>query len=389
MAIEEHKDKVLVIDDELGPRESLRFLLKEEFTVRCESSTDSGLKALQEMHPDIVVMDIKMPGKTGIDGLREIRAVDPNVSVVMLTGFGTLETAQEAIRHGANDYVKKPFDAEEMRNLVRKYVARSKVSRQRADAIETLSSLNRSLRQELDEKEDMASLGQASREFVHDIRNPLSVICGYVQLLMDQFENASDLSMADRTAEMHDYLLRMDRSVRRCQEMAKLWSSLGKHDASHMETCDMGAIANEVCDSYAAVVEKAHACLVRDDIAAGGVVRGDSLQLFRAAQNLVSNAIQALPDKYGSVRVSCLIDGDRVVFRVHDNGCGIPASQVDAAFDPYFTTRQGVGGMGLGLFITRKVAELHNGAVSLDNGPEGGAIATLSLPRLSAEARSG
>ncbi len=386
MTTDKQKDAVLVIDDELGPRESLRFLLKEEFTVRCEISVDKGVQALKELHPDLVIMDIKMPGKTGIQGLKEIRAVDANVSVIMLTGFGTLETAQEAIRHGANDYVKKPFDAVEMRDFVRKYVARSKVTRQRAQAIEELSSLNRELRHELDEKEHMASLGQASREFVHDIRNPLSVVCGYVQLLMDQFESTADLPGADRTADVRDYLARMDRSVRRCQDMAKLWSSLGKRDAARMETCDMAEIADEVCGSCIGLAEKAHGRIECGPIADSCVVRGDSLQLFRAVQNLVSNAIQALPAAYGVVRVMCRADADRVVVEVRDNGCGIPAEQVDTIFDPYFTTKQGVGGMGLGLFITRKVAELHNGSISLTNAPEGGAVATLALPRFGGEA---
>ncbi len=384
MTTETKRDKVLVIDDELGPRESLRFLLKEEFTVRCESSVDKGVVALREMHPDVVVMDIKMPGKTGIDGLKEIRAVDANVSVIMLTGFGTLETAQEAIRHGANDYVKKPFDAREMREFVRKYTARTTLARQRATVIEELSVLNRDLQRELDAKEHMASLGQASREFVHDILNPLSVVCGYVQLLMEQFENSAGLP-GEPASEAREYLARMDRSVRRCQEMAKLWSSLGKPEDARLDVCRMDDILDEVCDNCAAMAEQAGGRIERSAVVDACVVRGDSLQLFRAIQNLIGNAIQALPPAHGCVHVSCAPDGDRVVVRIKDNGCGIPLDRIDSVFDPYYTTKQGAGGMGLGLFITRKVAELHGGAVSLANSPDGGAVATLALPRLHVE----
>ena len=86
--------RVLVIDDELGPRESLRILLKNEYEVITADSVARGLQYLRERQPDAIVMDIRMPGTSGIEGLREIRQIDPNVSVIMLTGYGALETAQ-------------------------------------------------------------------------------------------------------------------------------------------------------------------------------------------------------------------------------------------------------------------------------------------------------
>src|SRR6056297_360381 len=102
------KDRLLVIDDEFGPRESLRFLFKDIYNVDCADSVDNGIRALKKNAPDCIITDIKMPRKSGIEGLQEIRAIDPHVSIIMLTGFGSLETAQEAIRHGATDYLKKP-----------------------------------------------------------------------------------------------------------------------------------------------------------------------------------------------------------------------------------------------------------------------------------------
>ena len=126
------QDTVLIIDDERGPRESLRFLLKNEYNVTCAESVDRGVLWLREEQPDLIIMDIRMPGKDGIEGLFEIRKLDKHVSVVMLTGYGALETAQQALRLGANDYLNKPFDAEEMRQIVRRYVQRTKLERKRA-----------------------------------------------------------------------------------------------------------------------------------------------------------------------------------------------------------------------------------------------------------------
>src|SRR5438270_11268374 len=117
--------QILVIDDEMGPRESLRMLLKPNYQVHTADNVELGLQLLQEKAPDAIVMDIRMPGTNGIDGLRKIREIDPYLSVIMLTGFGALETAQEALRLGANDYINKPFDAAKMREVISRNVQRT------------------------------------------------------------------------------------------------------------------------------------------------------------------------------------------------------------------------------------------------------------------------
>src|SRR3954462_13089051 len=121
--------QVLVIDDEMGPRESLRMLLKPNYQVHTADCVESGIKLLKEKNPDTIVMDIRMPGISGIEGLRQIREIDPHLSVIMLTGFGALETAKEALRLGANDYISKPFDAGEMRKVIPRNVERTRLQR--------------------------------------------------------------------------------------------------------------------------------------------------------------------------------------------------------------------------------------------------------------------
>src|SRR3954447_22740427 len=153
---------ILVIDDEIGPRESLRMLLKPNYRVHTADCVETGLKLLKEKNPDTIVMDIRMPGTSGIEGLRKIREIDPDVSVIMLTGFGALETAKEALRLGANDYISKPFDAHEMRDVIARNVERTRVHRASERAADELKDLNSRLLQEVAQKERLASLGQAS-----------------------------------------------------------------------------------------------------------------------------------------------------------------------------------------------------------------------------------
>src|ERR1700680_5024135 len=192
--------QILVIDDEIGPRESLRMLLKPNYQVHTADCVEAGIKLLKEKQPDAIVMDIRMPGITGIEGLRQIREIDPHLSVIMLTGFGALDTAKEALRLGANDYISKPFDAREMQEIIGRNVERTRVQRTSEHAAAEIRELNNRLLKELAQKERLASLGQASAEFVHDISNPLTIVWGYVQLLAKRLEQSESETNQNATS---------------------------------------------------------------------------------------------------------------------------------------------------------------------------------------------
>jgi signal transduction histidine kinase len=109
---------------------------------------------------------------------------------------------------------------------------------------------------------------------------------------------------------------------------------------------------------------------------------GDALQITRAIQNVIINAVQASAEKKGSVSVSCTQKDFYVDVRVEDTGSGITPAQMAKIFDPYFTTKQGKSGTGLGLYITKKVVEDHNGSIKVDSTPEVGTTFTVRLPLL-------
>ena len=202
MATSTEQPQILVIDDEMGPRESLRMLLKPNYKAHTADCVEAGIKLLKEKSPDTIVMDIRMPGVSGIEGLRQIREIDPHLSVIMLTGFGALDTAKEALRLGANDYISKPFDAHEMQQVIDRNVERTRAHRTSESAAAEIKELNNRLLQQLAQKERLASLGQASAEFVHDLGNPLTIVWGYVQLLAKRLEKSENGQQQD--ASRHD-----------------------------------------------------------------------------------------------------------------------------------------------------------------------------------------
>ena len=371
--------QVLVIDDEMGPRESLRMLLKPIYQVHTADSVEIGLKLLNEKKPDAIVMDIRMPGITGIEGLRRIRQIDPHLSVIMLTGFGALETAKEALRLGANDYISKPFDAREMREVIGRNVERTRLHRTSESAAAEIKELNNRLLQELAQKERLASLGQASAEFVHDIGNPLTIVWGYVQLLAKKLEESEPTDDPNAVSSNKELEI-IEQNVRLCRDLLTMWQSYGSVEATPHNLISISDIVREVVAGVGAMAKETPVELKCDVTEDPCSLMGDAVQITRAIQNVIINAIQASGDRKGTVEVSCIRKDFYVDVRIADTGQGISPEQIARIFDPYFTTKQGKSGTGLGLFITRKVVDDHNGSIKVDSTPGIGTTITIRLP---------
>src|ERR671936_3102567 len=118
------KPRILVVDDEMGPRESLRMLLKPSYQVKTAESAAAALQELPKIRPDLVILDIKMPDMDGLEALRHIKRADPSIEVVMITAYASLETVKLALSHGAFEYLIKPFSRQDLEDVVRRALLR-------------------------------------------------------------------------------------------------------------------------------------------------------------------------------------------------------------------------------------------------------------------------
>jgi len=116
--------RVLVVDDEIGPRESLRMILKPRYEIATAESGEEALKTVHTFRPDVVFMDIKMPQMDGIELLRRIKGTDPSIEVVMITAYASLETVKNALTHGAFEYLIKPFSRQDLEETARRALVR-------------------------------------------------------------------------------------------------------------------------------------------------------------------------------------------------------------------------------------------------------------------------
>ncbi len=380
--------RVVVIDDERGPRESLRVLLKPTCDVVVADSVARGLESIREQAPDLVILDIRMPERTGIQGLGDIREADEDLCVFMLTGYGDLDTAREAIRLGADDYIRKPFDTREMLALVHDGVRRTRERRAERRQQAELTALAQRLQADLSRHARMAALGLASSEMLHDIRNPLGIIMGYADLLRAELARSTGRGPSSDTPAL-EYLDSIRNSLVHCTEILESWRALGKAAPQTLEAIPVARFLGEIAMASATPQGSARPLLKVEPAARREQISGDRVQLRRAVQNVVQNALQAVEPPAAAVILRCRRDGDWVEIAVEDNGPGIAAEVLPHVFDAFHTTRGDQGGTGLGLFIARQVIETHEGSIAIRSVPGQGTTVSIRLPRLDPSASHG
>ncbi|MCK9614468.1 MAG: response regulator [Candidatus Omnitrophica bacterium] len=111
---------ILICDDEEGVRESLNLILGEDYNLAFTGNGNEALRYLEKANPDLIIMDIKMPQKNGLEALKELRQKKPNIKVIMVTGYQSVETAAEASKYGILEYITKPFESSLVKETVQK-----------------------------------------------------------------------------------------------------------------------------------------------------------------------------------------------------------------------------------------------------------------------------
>ena len=218
--------RVLIIDDDRGPRESVRFILKYDYEVHTAASMREGIDRMKAAAPaggfDCIVLDVRMPERSGIEGLDDIRKLDRDVSVIMFTGYATLDVACEAFRHLANDFVAKPPDADALLLAVGRNVAATRARRRQSAVAHELEDMNKRLSAEIEQSRTLAALGLASDELIHDMNSPLTVLTCCVEMLQMQISRLPQ-SPNRQWDEMLHYIQTIKNAIGQCVRLADLW----------------------------------------------------------------------------------------------------------------------------------------------------------------------
>ncbi len=369
----ETEDKtLLVIDDELGPRESLRILFKDYYKVILASNGDEGIARARENDVDIIILDLRMPGKDGLTTLEEIRKVDENVPVIILTGYGDMDAAKKSIRFGAIEFMSKPFDINMIQSVVKRGMEKSRKIKRAERLLEKLKNLNTGLEARIEKTEKMATIGQMSAEIIHDVNNILSVIYGYAQLLASEVKD-EDLNINSK------YVKTIESEIQRCRNLTKSVMNLTKTKTVTGEI-NINSIVKDIVE-FLQNSNKARdvnfQTLIKHDIP---FVRGDREQLYQAFFNVVLNGINALEGK-GTIQMETTSKDSWVILKIRDSGAGIPENLIGKVSEPLYSTDYQKGA-GLGLSITSRIIKNHGGCLEIGNSEKHGAEVVIMLPAI-------
>ena len=200
---------VLVVDDENGPRQALRMLLKETYEVHIAESPKEALEIL-ELHPiGVVVSDIRMPKVTGVELLKLIKSKSPDIQVIMMTGYGELETAVMAVEYGAFAYLEKPFDSKKMMDTVAGGCKKFQEERERRVLEELALEASR-----------FETLGRMVSGMMHDLGTPLTVLNSHLELL----------AMKPDREDILKRIKTMQSQVRYCTDIARNTMDFLRHE---------------------------------------------------------------------------------------------------------------------------------------------------------------
>lgn len=356
----EHQKYILVIDDEIRTADSLKTLLEDAgYRVDVAYSGEQALQKLQADPPDLVITDIKMREIDGYDVMRYVREKLPHTYVIVITGYANLESAIEAIRQSAYDYITKPFDFDTLRLSVERAFARMEAERFREDMISMLT---------------------------HDIRIPLQSIIGYAAEIYNR-----------HTGEWHPRAPEFIRTI--CIQSQKVLALVDnflttcKIEAGRLFLCetqfDLNYFIQDLVTIMELLAEKRNIKIEVELLPESIVFLGDESLLFRALSNVVNNAIKYSPEG-STIKITCEhlppekspLQRESINITVTNPGAGIHPDDLPFIFERYKRARnmRSIEGSGIGLFVVRSVVEAHEGTILVNSQPHETTSFSIILP---------
>jgi signal transduction histidine kinase len=344
--------RVLVAEDEEDLRGFIVGVLSETYHVDAAKNGAEALELMKVHRPDLVLTDVMMPGTSGLDLCKAIKD-DPslrNIPVILLTARGESETALEGYQAGADDFVSKPFHTQVLLARIRAHLKMRGLSLQLADQAR------------------LASAGTLAAGLAHEVKNPLNAVVNAARVL--QRGGSQRVPSEKLLGIMIDGLDRID----------GILSALGAHarpaDGTDLAPCNVQVAVQSTLNL---LQHRMRDVTVHEDFAVTGNVLVPARAFNQVLLNLIDNSVRS-----GAKNIWLELQQHEKVISVtvSDDGPGVPHDMVHRIFDPFFTTRAEGEGTGLGLHLSRRIAQESGGELRYEPRPGGGARFVMEIPAM-------
>jgi len=367
------RSDILVVDDDARNRRLLEgYLLTEGYGVRSAADGSEALNLAYEKAPDIVLLDVMMPGMSGFEVCEKLKEHPGTrlTQVVLVTALDGTPNRVEGLDHGADDYLTKPVRREEFMAKIRSLLRARKLMTELEEARATLAERNAQLIELEALKETL------TQTLVHDLKNPLAALAGNLELL----DLVRDDKIAKRVARCKASASRMHRMILDLMDVARLEEGQLVLQPEPVEAADVARAA--VAEAEVAAAQRGVGIEIvppNGDCA----VHADPSIVRRILDNLVANALTHSPSG-STVRVAVSCRDEGIELSVADQGPGIPEEHREQVFEKYTRLDLRDAGItanrGLGLTFCRLATEAHGGTIWVDEAPGGGALFRVLLP---------
>ena len=400
-----HRGTLLIVDDEDGPRQSLRVIFKDEYELLMAEDGPKAIELAQKHDIDVAVLDIRMAGMSGIEVLERLKYVKPGMEAIMMTAFETTDTIRQALRLRACDYINKPFDLATMRSAVGQAMQRRRLESEIHSSAERVQELLAELQSQRVEEQIAKTRGDIYASIIHDINGPLTVISGFVQVVNQRLNRNSRMELEDLEF-IKNRLGIVTRQTTNCIEISKRYLQILRDKPG--QTAPRVSVSQLLKDLEHLV--RVHPSLHENEfnITPFGEdigVKVNGTDVIQILQNLAVNAFQCSPKNHrveiggevlrAPMDLTAFKDGpnDRLLnveslentaplvkFWVRDTGPGIAPEVLPKIFQPYFTTKGPREGTGLGLNIVHRLIKEDSGALHVHTRLGEGTTFTVYLP---------
>ncbi len=383
--IDNKQPRVLIADDEPDMLRYLKSQLSLKFQVVEAIDGRQAIEKASQFLPDVIVCDMMMPEKSGLEVCRELRerTHTQSIPILMLTARADEETKLTALAAGANDFITKPFSTTELRvrlkNLVDTFHLQQKLARQNQVLEATIEQLKETEVQ-LVHSEKLASLGRMSAGIIHEINNPLNYAKTGLYVLQNLLEAPPENNRQDSIEVLQDVQEGINRIDRIVSDLRIFTHpnvmQVERIGVEELVTSALRLLSHEIQNKVT----------VETEIPSDETICANRNQVTQVLVNLLQNAVYALEKKTRSEAVptiwlKALQDSDHSLLVIRDNGEGISPENLPKIFDPFFTSKDVGEGMGLGLSICYRIMQQHGGRIEVQSEPGVYSEFTLRFPR--------